>query len=324
MTFNFIRLAGAAVLAGLTMTTAVLADGYPNRPIRFLVPFAAGGTADAFARSFAPHISEALGQNVVVENMAGAGGAVGAAYLSRQEPDGYTVMLATPGTQITNPLLQKSLPYNPDTDFTVMASVLEAPNALVVPAASPATTVAELIELAKKEPGAIMYSSAGIGATSHLSGALFGIMAGAELEHVPYQGSGEAMPDLVAGRIDFTIDSLATVLPFLRSGELRALAVTTLEEHPLLPGVRPLAESLPGYRSSAINYLVAPAGVAPEVKELWTQKTAEVMAAGVLSARMEEMGITPWSVSLEELDSRIAEEKVKWGEVVKAVGIEPK
>ena len=324
MTFKFIRIAGAAVLAGLTMTTAVLADVYPSRPVRLLVPFAAGGTADAFARSFAPHISAALGQNVVVENMAGAGGAVGAAYLSRQDPDGYTVMLATPGTQITNPLLQKSLPYNPDTDFSILAAVLEAPNALVVPATSEATTVEELIEMARKDPGGVMYSSAGIGATSHLSGALFGIMAGVEIEHVPYQGSGEAMPDLVAGRIDFTIDSLATVLPFVRSGEMRALAVTTLEEHPLLPGVRPLAETLPGYRSSAINYIVAPAGVPAEVSDLWSVKTTGVMEAGVLPKRMEEMGITPWSVSLEELNSRISEEKEKWAGVIRAVGIEPK
>lgn len=313
--------ASAAVFAASALPAS--AQDYPERPIRFIVPFAAGGAADAFARVFAPPMSDALGQNVVVENMPGAGGAVAAGYVSQIEPDGYTLLMATPGTQITNPLLQANLPYDPHEDFTTITALLESPNVLVVPGSSPADSVEDLIEMARENPGELMFSSAGIGATSHLSGELFGLMAEIEIEHIPYQGSGEAMPDIVAGRVDMAIDTLAVVLPFIRSGEMKALAITTAEPHPLLPDVPTLDETLPDYLSSAVNYVLAPQGVPDHVVEIWNIKTAEVLSSDDMQEQLVQMGIAPYIAEPAELEARIASEQERWGEIIRLVGIEP-
>ena len=223
------------VLAALCVAAgAAFAQPYPSKPIRFIVPFAPGGGADVIARAISDRLAQSLGQPVLVENKPGAGATVGADFVAKSAPDGYTLLYGTPGPQIINPYLMKKLPYDPAKRLRAdLAAAWCVPNILVVHPSVPAKSVKELIELAKAKPGKINFGSAGIGATSHLSGELFKSAAGIEIVHVPYKGTGAALQDLLAGNIQMAIDSIPVYLPHLKSGSVRALAVSTPQRSPV-------------------------------------------------------------------------------------------
>jgi len=311
----------AALIAAFSFSPA--RAEYPDHAVQLIVPFAPGGGADVFARTLGPPLAKALGQPVVVVNKPGAGGIIGADFAAKAAPDGYTLMYATPGTQITNPYLIERLSYDPFKDFVTVSALLEAPNVLVVHPSVPARDVQELIELAQGKPGSINFSSSGMGSTQHLSGELFKTMAGVDITHVAYRGSAPAMADLLAGNVQMAIDTLAVQLPHIRSGAMRALAVTTLERHPLLPDVPTVAESLPGFSSSAINYILAPAQTPPDVVAKLTAAVTAAAQDAEVRERLVTLGTIPMSATPAELDARIALEQKKWKKVIEDAGIKP-
>ena len=261
-----------AALALLSIATAAQAQTWPAAPIKLVVPFAPGGAADAMARILAEPLSKRLGQPVVIENKPGAGATLGADFVAKSPPDGYTLLWTTPGPQITNPFLMPKLPYDPFRDFTPVATVVTAVNVLVVTPNLPVKSVAELIAYAKANPGKINFSSSGVGASSHLSGELFKTMAGIDIVHVPYRGSGPALQDLLAGNIQMAIDTVSVQMPHIQAGTLRGLAVATLERNPNLPDLPPIADTLPGFDGSSINYINGPAGLPQPIVESAQQR----------------------------------------------------
>jgi tripartite-type tricarboxylate transporter receptor subunit TctC len=292
------------------------AQQYPSRPIRFIVPFAPGGGADVVARSLSDRLAQQLGQPVLVENKPGAGATVGADFVAKSAPDGYTLLYGTPGPQIINPYLMKKLPYDPVNDFAPISRLVVVPNLLVVHPSVPAKTVKELIELAKAKPNTINFGSAGIGATSHLSGELFKSAAGIQIVHVPYKGTGAALQDLLAGNIQMAIDSIPVYLPHLKSGAVRALAVSTPMRSPVLPDLPPIADTLPGFDASAMNYVSARAGTPRAIVDRLNREINAVLAMPEIRDRLLGMGATPMGSTPEELDLVIRSESAKWQKVI--------
>lgn len=291
-----------------------------DRPVRFIVPFAAGGASDVFARLISEPATRLLGQTMIVENRPGGGGVVAADFVAKAAPDGYTLLMATPGTQLTNPYLFKSLPYNPDT-FVPAGPLFEAPNVLVVHPDLPVRNVAELIALARQKPGQLNFSSSGQGSSSHLSGEMFNMMAGVQMTHVPYRGSGPAMTDLIAGRVQLTIDTISTVLPHIRSGALRALGTGGATPHPVLPGVPTIADTLPGFETGAINYVLAPQHTPAEVAAGLADIFRNALAEPATRERIVQMGYTVLTDTPDELRARIVREQKKWKHVIETAGV---
>jgi tripartite-type tricarboxylate transporter receptor subunit TctC len=292
---------------------------YPQSPIRLVVPFAPGGGADLMARILADPLARRLGQPIVIENKPGAGATIGADFVAKAAPDGYTLLWTTPGPQITNPYLMPKLPYDPNKDFTAIATAVTAVNVLVVTPSLPVKSVSELIAYAKANPGKLNFSSSGIGASSHLSGELFKKMAGIDIVHVPYRGSAPALQDLLAGNIQMAIDTVAVLLPHIQSGSLRALGVATIVRNPTLPDLPPIADTLPGFDGSSINYLNGPAGMAQPVVERLNREINAVLSDPEVAKRMEVAGFTPIVESQPALVARIAQEQEKWRRVIEGI-----
>ena len=309
--------AWAALLA--LMAGGAQAQTYPQSPIRLVVPFAPGGGADLMARILADPLSRRLGQPIVIENKPGGGATLGADFVAKSAPDGYTLLWTTPGPQITNPYLMPKLPYDPFRDFTAVATVVTAVNVLVVTPSLPVNSVPELIAYAKAHPGKLNFSSSGVGASSHLSGELFKMMAGIDIVHVPYRGSGPSLQDLLAGNVQMAIDTVAVLLPHIQSGRLRALGVATLERNPTLPDLQPIADTLPGFDGSSINYISAPAGTPREIVERLNREINAVLSDPDVQSRMATAGFTPIIESQPALVKRIADEQEKWKKVIERI-----
>jgi len=311
------RSAVAALAAFLTLIgSGAQAQTWPASPIKLVVPFAPGGAADLMARILAEPLAKRLGQPIVIENKPGAGATIGADIVAKAAPDGYTLLWTTPGPQITNPFLMPKLPYDPFRDFTAVATVVTAVNVLVVTPSLPVKSVAELIAYAKANPGKINFSSSGIGASSHLSGELFKTMAGIDIVHVPYRGSGPALQDLLAGNIQMAIDTVSVQMPHVLAGTLRGLAVATLERNPNLPDLPPIADTLPGFDGSSINYINGPAGLPQPIVERLNREINAVLSDSEIAKRMEVAGFTPIIETPGALVKRIAEEQEKWKKVI--------
>jgi tripartite-type tricarboxylate transporter receptor subunit TctC len=304
-----------AALAVLTGGLA-FAQGYPTQQIRLIVPFAAGGGSDILARIIAEPLSKRLGQSIVVENKPGGGATVAADLVAKSPPDGYTWLFTTAGPQITNPYLMAQLPYNPFKDFAPVAMLAKSVNVLVVHPGVPAKNVRELIDYAKANPGKLNFSSSGIGASSHLAGELFKQMAEVDIIHVPYRGTGPSTTDLLAGNVHMAIDSASTLLPHIRSGGLRALGFATLERQPAMPELRTIADTLPGFDGSSINYISVPAGTPPAIVERLNREIEVVLSDRDIARRMTELAIAPIIETPAELARRIAEEQQKWKRVI--------
>lgn len=272
-------LAGAALLLAIGGALSAKAQDYPNQTVKIVVPFVAGGGVDVVARIIAPRLSEALGQSVIIENRGGAGGMLGAAAVAQSPPDGYTFLLGTGSTHGTNSSVYAKLSYDPVRDFVPVALVTTSPLVLIVPPSSPAKSVSELIEFARSKPGELSFASYGTGSINHLGGELFNSMAKIQANHIPYRGAAPAITDLIAGRIHYTFDGVATSLGYAKAGTIRLLGVAAPHRSPVLPGQPTISESgLPGYDTMVGFGLFAPAGTPKAIVDLVNRKTNDVLA----------------------------------------------
>ena len=314
------RLLLAAGLAVPWMRVAHGQAAFPSRPVRLVVPFAAGGSTDLVARLVAEGMSAALGQNVVVDNHGGAGGSIGAALVAEAAPDGYTILMGTVATHAINAAVFRNLPYDPVTSFAPISLLALVPNVLVVTPGLPVTSVAELIALLKAEPGVYSYASAGNGTPSHLSAELLKSMAGVDMVHVPYKGAGPALVDVIAGHVPIFFDNLPPSLEQIRAGKVRGLAVTTAERSPAIPELPTAAETLPGYETYSWNALFAPAGTPPEIVNKLNAAAVVALRQPAIRHRLDELSTTPVGSTPEALAAHVATEIAKWAPVVEAAG----
>jgi tripartite-type tricarboxylate transporter receptor subunit TctC len=311
-------LAGAALAA----SPAALAQGWaPSRPMRMVVPFAPGGAADTVGRLLAEPLGTMLGQPVTVENRPGGGTTIGALAVARAAPDGLTLLYATPNVQILNPHLMRNLSYDPQADFTPVIAILRAPKLLVVRPDSPAQDVAGLIALGKQQANGLTYASAGVASSGHLAAAMFGQMAGLELLHIPFRGTAPATQDVMAGRVDFMMDNIATLLPLVRDGRMRALGVSTAEPAAAAPDLPPIGRTLAGFHDASFNYLLAPARTPPEIIARLNTALNEILDSPSLTSRFDILGIEKLGGTPQALEAMVKEEHDRWGPVIERGGI---
>ena len=312
----------AAAAAASFVRKATAQQAFPNRPLRLIVPFAAGGPTDVFARIVAQRLGDNLGQPVVVDNRGGAGGNIGADLAAKSPPDGYTLLVGTVSTHAFNIALYPSLPFDPIRDFTPIVRMVDVPQILVVPATLPVQNLPELLALLRGAPNRYAYGSAGNGSSNHVSGAMFAQAAGVQIEHVPYRGSGPALQDVIGGRIHVFFDALSTTLPHIRAGTLRAIGVASAERAPQLPDLPTLTEAgLPGYLSYTWNIIFAPAGTPAAVVQRLNVAVNEVMAEPAMRARATEMGLIPISTTTPAGTADFVRAEVaRWAPIVRATG----
>ncbi|MDM0032019.1 tripartite tricarboxylate transporter substrate binding protein [Variovorax sp. J22P271] len=312
-----------AIALGLLFAASSASAAFPDKPVTLIVPFPAGGATDAMARFTANRLSKELGQPVVVDNRGGAGGVIAAETALGAPKDGYTIFFATTGTMAINPFIYRKLKYNPLTDFEPVGNVASASNVLVVHPSVKAKNVAELIALAQARPGKLTYASAGIGTSSHLSGALFESMTSTQMLHVPYKGSAPALSDFLAGRVDMMFDTASTHAPYVKAGKIRALAVTSPRKSPAFPGVPSIAEAgVPGYDVTIWFGVAAPAGVPKASLDRLSAALQKAWQAPDIKAALADVGADPLYLGPAEYERFIAAENQKWGRVVKASGAE--
>ncbi len=312
----FVAALGTAIAA-----SPLQAQTYPVKPIRLIVPYSPGGTADLLGRSIARKLGESLGQQVIIENRTGAGGGIGADLVAKSKPDGYTLLMGTIATHAINPNLYPDNPYDPVKDFAPVLLVATMPNLLVVNPAVPAKTVRELIALAKVKPGELAFASAGSGTTQHLSGELFKKMAGVDMLHIPYKGNAPAVADLVGGQVQLMFDNIPISLQQVRAGKLRALAVTGPKRSPVLPDIPTIAEAaLPGYSVTSWFALFAPAGTPPAIVARLNKETNKALADEALRRQLGDQGIEPAGGTAEQLAAHIRAELPRWKKIVAESG----
>ena len=311
---------GLAAAALLGLATAAFAQAWPNRPVRMVVPLSPGGFADVPARILSPRLSTALGQQVFVDNKPGAGGTIGADFVAKSRPDGYT-LLFTGTPHVISAWLYKNLPYDSLKDFAPVSLVASGPYVVVVNPQLPVASVRELVAAAKAQPGRIDFASSGNGSAQHLVGALFSTMAGIDLNHVPYKGSGPAMQDLLSGQVKVSFAGIPNVMPHVKAGKLRALAVTTPQRSPDLPEVPTVAEAgVPGYEATLWLNLSAPAGTPPEIVQRVYAETAKVLQEPEVQQGFRAAGVEPSVLDPQALGAFIRAEHEKWGKVVRETG----
>ncbi len=312
----------ASLLAGVMSVGPAQAE-FPERAVTLVVPFAAGGSTDVVARVIAERMSADLGQQVVVQNVGGAGGSLGAGNVARAEPDGYTILMGTVATHALNPLILKNKPYDAETDFAPVSLLVVVPNVLVVNPQLPVKDVKELLALLKAEPEKYSYASSGNGTPLHLSGELFNAMAGVKMQHVPYKGSGPALTDVIGNQVPIMFDNLPSSSGHIKAGTLRALAVTTAERAPSFPDVPTMAEAgIPGYETYTWNALFAPKGTPKDVVDRLNASAKVAMADPAVVERMKEFSATVVASSPEELAAHVKAEMAKWTPVVRDANVQ--
>lgn len=316
-------------LATLTLAAATLplmptaqAEAFPDKPIMLVIPFPPGGPTDAMARTLAAEMQNRLGQPMIVENRAGAGGNIGAEYVARAAPDGQTLLFGTSGPLAINSSLYRKINYDPVKSFAPVIQVGHLPNILVVNPTVPANNVSELIAYAKSNPGKLSYASSGNGASSHLAGVLFNASAGVDLQHIPYKGTGPALNDLLGGQVNMSFTDVLTALPYVKTGKLRALGVTTTERSQALPDVPTVAEQgVPGYDVSVFFGIVAPAGTPPDRIAKLNRAFVDVLATPKVKQLFASQGLEPAPSSTpQQLGKFIQAQTIKWAGVVKQAG----
>lgn len=314
------RAAIGALLIGIP-ALAHAAD-YPQRPIRLIVPFAPGGGLEITARSIGQKLTEKRGQAIVIDNRPGAATIVGSEIASKASPDGYTLLMITT-TFAINPSLYGKLPYDPNRDFAPVTQITSVPNILVVNPAIAAHTVRELIALAKAKPGQLNYASAGSGTSPHLAAELFKTMAGIEMTHIPYKGIPPAVTDVIAGRVTMLMTTTISAAPHVKSGRLRALAITSPRRLAAMPDVPAIGETVPGYEADAFQGMVAPAGVPKEIVRQLADDIAAIVKLPEIRERITADGAEPIGSTPEAFAAFLKKEMLKWGKVVKESGARP-
>ena len=317
-----IRFISCLLLAAAAIAAPAAAQTYPQRVVRIVNPFPPGGSVDTMARILAQKLTENIGQQVIVDNRAGAGGNVGAEFVAKSEPDGHTLLFTAPGPLVINQtLFTKGLPFDPAKDFAPIALFGTAPIVLMVNPGIPANNVQELIALAKKQPGKIHFASAGPGSTNHLSGELFKSMAKIDIVHVPYRGAGPAMNDLVGGHVQMFFDLMPVAMPQIKAGKVRALANAGATRPSALPDLPTVAEQgLPGFASSSWYGFVAPARTPDAVVARLADETRKILTAPEMIARIRELGSEPGTLFRAEFAAFMRGEATKWGEVIRISG----
>ncbi|SOZ99006.1 conserved hypothetical protein, UPF0065 [Cupriavidus taiwanensis] len=316
----------SASLGALASQPALAADPYPAKPIRLVVPFAAGGTTDILARAVAAELAKLPGWNVVVDNKPGAGGNIGADIVAKAAPDGYTLLMGTVGTHGINQSLYGKLPFDPIKDFAPITEVAAVPNVLVLNPAfaqqNKIDSVKDLIAYARANPGKINMASSGNGTSIHLAGELFKTQTRTFMVHFPYKGSGPALVDLAGGTMQVMFDNLPSSMVLIKSGKLKALAVTSARPSPALPGVPTIAQAagLPQYEASSWFGMLAPAGTPPEVIQRIQQEVAKALGAPAVRERLQAQGAEPVGNTPEQFAAFIRAETTKWAKVVKDSG----
>ena len=314
-------IAAAAVVASV-FASPVMAQTYPTKTIRLLVPYAAGGGTDAIARVVAQGITAQLGQQVVVENNGSAGGNLATQQAAKSDPDGYTMLMANQGPMVVNPHLFKNVKIDPLTAFDPITLIAEAPLVVVVPENSPITSVKQLVEEAAKQPGKMTYGSAGNGSASHLATLLLAETASLDMVHAPYKGAGPAITDLLGGRLDFMVTTIPSVFGFIDSGKLRPLAVTTSHRTKRLPDLPTIAESgWPNYQAAAWYGFAVPKGTPPEIIKTLRDATVAAINSPEVVPRLAIEGAEPVGNTPEEFADFMKQESARWSEVIKKAGI---
>lgn len=310
---HFLRGLAAALALGAAMPAALAQS---SKPIRLVVPFPAGGATDLFARTLSQKMGERLGTSIVIDNKPGAGGSLGSDMAAKATADGQTLLFTTTSTHSIGPAIGAKLPYDTVRDFTPIAHVGNAPSIMLVPNSSPAKTVKEWIEYAKKNPGKLNYASSGNGTIVQLTAELFKAQAGVFVTHIPYKGTGLAIPDLVAGQLDVLFDSLPTGMPHVRDGRLRALAVTTLKRSPLAPDLPPVADTLPGFESSTWFGLYGPKGLPAEVVNRVNTAANQALSDPEVRAMLTTLGIEPVTSTPAQFAKMVADDQAKWKRII--------
>jgi tripartite-type tricarboxylate transporter receptor subunit TctC len=312
-----VALACSGPLAG-----AAAAADYPTRPIRIVVPFPPGGTSDILTRILGERLSASLGQTIVVDNRPGAGTIIGTDIVAKANPDGYSLYMAFVSHAI-NPYVYEKLPYDTERDFTPIALVAVSPNVVVVTPSLPVNSMKELIALAKAKPGQINYASSGVGTNSHLSAEMINAMAGIRMTHVPYKGAPQANTDVATGTVQLHIPSMPVTMPFITSGRLKAIAVTSAKRSPVLPNVPTVAETLPGYESLAWYGLLAPRGTPPAIVAKLNDAVDKALKSPEVINAYSKQGADPAYKNPKEFAAYIQAELKRWGAAVKAAGLKP-
>ena len=313
--FRLLICAASLSFAGI----AAHAQGYPNKPLRLVVPFPAGGATDSLARTIAQRLTQQLGQTVVVENKAGAGGSIGSLDVAKAQPDGYTLLMATSSTHAIGPHLNANLPYNTATDFTPIAHVANAANVLLVPLSLPVNSVKELIAYAKPRPGQLNYASSGNGTIVHLTSEAFKSQAGVFITHIPYRGTALAIPDLMSSKVQLMFDSIVSGMPHVKDGKLKALAVTGTARSPLAPELPTVAESgLAGFESNTWFGIYGPKGLPADLVGRLNTEFNKALQSAEVQERLARLGAEPISNhSADQFAAMVKADSERWGRLIK-------
>jgi len=315
----------SAILLGLTVGASALAqaaDNYPNRSITMVVAFPAAGTTDILARLIGQKLTEKFKQTVIVENRPGAGGNIGTAYVAKAAPDGYTIMMGTIGTQSINPSLYKKMPYDAAKDFVPITRAAMVPNLLVVNKDAPFNTLPEMMAYGKANPGKLTYGSSGNGTTLHLSGELFNLMSGSKITHIPYKGSTPAVADLMGGQISMIFDNMPSVIQQVKSGRLKALAVTSAQRNAQLPEIPTIQElGVAGYEVWSWFGLLAPAATPKPIVDKLNASIVDIIKQPDVQTKIIELGAVPVPETSAEFGAFIEAETLKWAKVIKEANI---
>lgn len=317
------RWTSVAAAATLALSAAASAQAWPARPITLIVPFPPGGTTDIFARTIAQHMRPALGESIVVENKPGAAGNLGVAAAARAQPDGYTIVLGSVGTQTVNQFLYGNIGFNPATDLVPLGMIASTPNVMAVAAGSPWRNLHDVMKAVKKDPGKYSYASPGIGSSVHLTGAYFESLAGLQMLHVPFKGSSAAIPAVIGGQVDILMDNLPSSMAALKpGGRLRGIAVTSAERSPAAPDLPTMAEAgLPGFEVTAWSGLYAPRGTPAPVVDKLIAAMKQALKSPELQQSLAQGGATPGNLFGADLAAFEVKERDKWGTLIRSRGI---
>lgn len=321
MKFLFVRV--FIVFIAFIANVSAQSQPYPNKPIKIISPFATGGIADTFSRVVGQGLSESLGQPVVVENKTGGGGNIGADFVAKAPADGYTLVMGNIGSHAVNPYLMKNMPYDPLKDFEPVAYVLDAEGLLVVNSTIPVKNVTELIAYVKARPGQVSYGSGGMGTTSHLAGELFKSLAKVDMTHIPYKGNAPAITDLIGGQTQVMFATMPTVLPYVKTDKLKALAVIGSSRASSLPDVPTVAETLPGFDVSNWIGIFAPAGTPKPIISKLNAEIIKIMQQPAVQKRLETEGAKFKPMTPEAFGAFQKNEALKWAKTIKDSGIKP-